>query len=124
MPTNPSRHTYSPGQDIPCVASTTIVGARFVLIGTNGTKPNPNIKPCTAAAKPFGVARYDTAVGAVVDVMKAGVVLVKAGANLTAGQEVESDGTGQAIVLAAGKAAGRVVYDAASGALAEIDLYS
>ena len=123
MPSNPSRHTYSPGQDIPCTPSTAVVGGRFVLIGTSGTKPNPNIKPCTDGAQPFGVASYDAAPGVVVRVMRAGVVLVRAGANLTANQEVQSDATGQAIVLAAGKAAGRVLYDAASGSLAEIALY-
>jgi len=124
MPSNPSRHTYSPGQDIPCTASTAVTGARFVLIGTSGVKPNPNIKPCTDGLQPFGVASYDAAVGQTVRVMRAGVVLVKVGAGgLTANQEVQSDANGQAIVLAAGKAAGRAVYDAAAGALAEIALY-
>lgn len=124
MATNPSRQTYTPGQDITCKATVQVIGARFVSLSTNGTKPNPNIKPSVAAAKPFGVAAHDCAVDSFVVVRKGGVNQVLAGAALTAGQEVEADATGKAIVLAAGKAAGRVVYDAANGTLAEIDLYS
>lgn len=123
MPSNISRYTYDPGQNITGVASSDVTGQRFLLIGTSGVKPNPNVKPCTAGAKPFAVAGYDAKVGEIVPLLKGGVALVRTAANLTAGDEVESDAQGRAIVLATGKAAGRVLYDAASGSLAEIDLY-
>ena len=51
------------------------------------------------------------------------IVPVTAGATLTAGQEVQTDATGQAIPFAAGVKAGYVLNGAASGADAEIALY-
>ncbi len=74
----------------------------------------------------LGVNSWDLVAGNVGRVWKIGVghiLPVTAGANITAGQEVQTDANGQAIPLAAGKALGYAVDAAASGADVEIVLY-
>lgn len=74
----------------------------------------------------LGVCRWDLATGEVGGVYKLGVghiVPIVAGANITAGQEVQTDATGKAIPLASGKALGYAVDSAASAADCEIALY-
>ena len=51
------------------------------------------------------------------------IVPVTAGAAITAGQEVQSDATGQAIPLAAGKPAGLAMSGAAAGADCQVKIY-
>jgi hypothetical protein len=74
----------------------------------------------------LGVCAHDLATGDVGSVFKFGIghiVPIVAGANITAGQEVQTDATGKAIPLASGKALGYAVDSASSGADAEIALY-
>jgi hypothetical protein len=74
----------------------------------------------------LGVCGWDLATGGVGQVFRFGqgaIVPVVAGANITAGQEVQTDASGRAIPLASGKALGYAVDSAASGADCEIALY-
>lgn len=73
----------------------------------------------------LGVAAWDLATGNVGKAYPVGtgfIVPVTAGATLTAGQEVQSDASGQAIPLASGRSLGYALDSAASGADCEIAL--
>lgn len=123
---------FAPGDTLPAIAgSGGVTGKRFVAptgalsvgLGTDGGFPT--VLPCGANAKPLGVAGFDAGTGAPVTVYTDGVVPVKAGANLTAGQEVMSDGTGQAIVwdgVVGHRPHGVCVGDTSSGSDAPIAL--
>lgn len=122
MATNISQPLF-PGSDVTAKATATITGRRFVGVSTNGSKRTVNVAHATAASKPFGVSAYDVASGEVLPVIRKTATQVTAGANLTAGQEVEVGAAGVAVVRTTGVAAGRVLFDAASGQPAVIDLY-
>lgn len=126
---------YEPGGAITCQTTAAVTGKRFVAISGNRTSGpglattaeggNYRVATCAAAAKAFGVAKYDAASGAKVGVWcQPGIVVpVTAAANITAGQEVEVGATGQATPLAAGKAVGMALTAATTGNDAEIRLY-
>jgi hypothetical protein len=80
---------------------------------------------CGAGLKPAGVAKYDVASGAKGGVhgQPGKIVPVTTGAAITAGQQVQSDASGQAIVLAAGVPAGLAMSGAALGADCQVKLY-
>ncbi len=111
------------GSDITCKATSAVTGRRFVAISTNGSKGVPNVAHATAGVQPFGVSAYDAANGEALPVIRKTIVQVTAGAALSAGNEVQVGTAGVAIVKDAGVAVGRVVFDAANGAPAFIDLY-
>lgn len=113
---------WQPGDTPTCHAKAAVTGKRFVAISGPRVGGNPQVSPAGAGVKVFGVAGRDAAAGTKVIAHTEGIVPVTAGAALTAGQEVQSDATGQAIVLAAGKPAGSVVDDVALGADAPIQL--
>lgn len=111
---------YRPGSDITCLAGGSITGKTFVKVsaGLNVGNPASNVDSVlatvitnTAAGRAFGVATYDAASGARVPVITGPghVVPVTCGAAIAAGAEVESNASGQAITLAAGKALGYAV---------------
>jgi len=104
-------------------ASADLVGKTFCRIATGGQDQNPNLATANAAGASFGVVGWDAATDEKVVVFKKGIVSVTAGDALTAGAEVESNATGQAITLATGKALGIVLADAAAGEDAAVDLY-
>lgn len=113
------------GQDeITCYAAGAITGATFVKPSSTQADGNFGVVTCGAALRAIGVATTDAASTAVVNVaVGPGMITeVTAAATLTAGQEVESNASGQAVVLASGKALGVVMADTASGALAPIKL--
>jgi uncharacterized protein DUF2190 len=126
---------YEPATALTAHVGSTVIGKRFVKISADrqagpalnnsSTGGNVVIAPCTAAAKAFGVAARDAATGEKVKVFVKNVVVpVKCGATpLAAGVEVESDGTGQAVVLASGKSLGLCIAACAAGADAQILLY-
>lgn len=123
MALNPAVPFYSEGAEFTCHAGAAITGKRFVKITGAAVGERPVVVPCTAAAKVFGVAGFDAAAGEGVTVYRLpNVMPVNAGAAITAGQEVESNATGQAIPLAAGKSAGVACADAANAADAKIAL--
>jgi len=111
---------YRPGADITCIAGGAITGKTFVKVsvGLNPGNPSSNVDSTlatvvtnTAATRAFGVAVADAASGARVAVITGPghVVPVTCGAAVAAGAEVESNATGQAITLAAGKVLGYAV---------------
>ncbi len=117
MPTNEAVAYSDPGNDLTCYASTAVIGRRFVRVtgnkgvasqalATDGLGGNIPVALATGAAlqKPLGVATYDqasTGTTAKVPVMRGKkVVPVESGAAMTAGELVQSDGTGRAITYA------------------------
>jgi hypothetical protein len=120
-----SKVFFRPGQTPTCYAAGAITGARFVKPSSTGGSGNYGVVTCTAAAKALGVAASDAASGAQVMVLAGPgtITEVTCAADLTAGQEVESDASGRAIVLNTGKALGLVMADATNGTLAQIKLY-
>jgi hypothetical protein len=113
---------YDPGDDISCIVEAAVTGGRFVKVSdpkkiasqalANDTLGgNVVVSHCAAGEKAFGVSSYDQpAVGGHLGVARGHKVFpVEAGAAMTAGDEVQSDATGRAITLAAGKPCGVVL---------------
>lgn len=107
---------------ITCHAEAAVVGCRLVSISGPRVDGNPQVSHTAAGEEAFGVASRDKGAGEKVMVIRKGIVGVTAGVALTAGQDVQSDANGQAIVLAAGVRAGTVVDDAGIGTIALIAL--
>jgi hypothetical protein len=91
------------------------------------TRDLPQIIACSVSGEAvLGVCGWDLATGDVGKVYTRGhgnVVPIIAGAAITAGNEVQTDATGAAIPLSAGKAVGYALDSAASGASCEILVY-
>ena len=90
----------------PVIATADITSRRFV--GFDGNFP-------AAGARPLGVAEIPADADSPVAVNVLGIMLVEAGAAITAGAEVQTDANGCAIALASGTIAG-VALDAAAAA--------
>lgn len=126
---------YEPATALTAQVGTSVIGKRFVAISadrqagpalnTSSTGGNVVVGPCGAGLKAFGVAGRDQAAGGKVKVyVQNCVVPVTCGAApLTAGVEVQSDATGQAVVFSAGVRKGLCLAAAAVGADAQILLY-
>lgn len=126
---------YEPATALTAQVGTTVTGKRFVAISadrqagpalnTSSTGGNIVVGPCGAGLKALGVANNDAAAGLKVKVwVQNCVVPVTCGAvALTAGVEVQSDATGQAVVFASGIKLGLCLANAAVGADAQILLY-
>ncbi|KWW97407.1 hypothetical protein LI90_4379 (plasmid) [Carbonactinospora thermoautotrophica] len=123
MANNPAVPFWEPGQSISCKTTAAVTGKRFVAISGNGAGSNPLVAHASAGGRIFGVAAFDAASGAVVSVLRGGVVPVTAASAITAGQEVEVGANGQAAPKSAGVAVGVAVFDASPGADAAIALY-
>lgn len=121
MPTNEAIAYFDPGDDLTGQASAPVTGKRFVVpsgakqvasqaLANDTLGGNIPVAHAGAGVKPLGVSTYDALAGEKVPVMRGHkVVPVEAGAAMTAGQEVQSDATGRAITLAAGRPAGMVL---------------
>lgn len=70
---------------------------------------------CANGAKALAVVEADTAAGNVAPANVLGVILVEAGAAISAGAEVQSDASGKAITKAAGVSNG-IAWDVATAA--------
>ncbi len=121
---NPSKEAWTPGAAKTCTASGAITGSRFVKVVTGGTPSQPMVAQCTTSGeKVFGIAEYDVASGGDVSVLRIGAYGVTVGAaNLTGGNEVQTDAAGKAIVLASGRSAGTVLHDAVAAAVGYVAL--
>jgi hypothetical protein len=116
-PVNEAIAYDDPGNDLTCEASGgAVTGKRFVRVvaakevgsqalanDTLGGNILANLATGAAGEKPLGVATYDAAIGAKFPCARGHKVFpVEAGAAIAAGAQVQSDGTGRAITLAAG----------------------
>lgn len=135
MPANECIPFYEPGGRLTAQATAAVTGKRFVGISGNRVSGpalntatdggNYRVAHATAGSKALGVAAHDAGSGDKVPVIAVpgSVVPVRAGADLTAGVEVEVGTNGQAIPLASGIAVGLCMTGATSGNDAEIRLY-
>jgi len=126
MATNECIPFKEPGKDVTAQATAAVTGKRFLAISGNILADGSlSVAHAGAGARVVGVSKYDAASGAKVGVIRGAkvVVPVECAANLTAGQEVESDAQGRAIVLASGKPAGYAETAATSGQAARICLF-
>ncbi len=128
-----------PGQDVTGLAEVAITGKRCVQISgprTSGpglaataegsvyTVGLPSTTGALGAAKRiFGVSKYDAAQGAMVGVVRGGIVPITAGGNITAGVEVETAADGRVITLASGVAVGVACNTTTTGNDCEVALY-
>ena len=119
---NASFEVFSDNRAVTAKATGAITGSTFVKIVAGGTFQQPKVSTCGAGEQAFGVAGWDAADGETLTVHQIGTHTVKAGAALTAPVQVESNATGRAIPLAAGKRLGQVYQDAANGADAAVRL--
>lgn len=118
MPANPCYPYYEPGTRLTGHATAAVTGKRFAKIsgdiqsgpGLSTATDGGNIRvaTCGAGEKAVGVFGHDQASGQKVPLINGpGIVVpMTSGAAITAGQEVQSDATGRAIPLAAGKSNG------------------
>lgn len=120
-----------PGEDFTAQVTAAVTGKRFVVISANVTSGpglsntaeggNPRVATAGAGARAIGVAKYDQpTVGGKVGVCRGGIVPITAGGTITAGQDVMSDATGQAVTWTsaaseANKRLGTAISDATSG---------
>lgn len=115
---------WDPADAITCHAEAAVTGKKLVMISGPRVDGNPQVSPATAGALVFGVAEHDAAIGEKVTVARVGIWPVVAGANLTAGAAVKSDGSAEAIAAVAGDlAAGVVLDDVVDGADAVVALH-
>lgn len=130
---------YDDGDNITGYCTSAVTGKTFVKISgtrTGGvfdptqTAPAadggaPSIAPADAAGRVFGVAAYDGAQHAFVNVIRGSklVVPVTASGALNAFDEVEVATGGKATALDTGVAVGYVLADCADGADAQVSLY-
>lgn len=113
----------SPADTITGHCNVALTGGRFVaVVGVQQADGPWTIGLPAAGGDSIGVILRDGAIGDRVPVSSEGIVPVVAGVALAAGQMVQTDAAGAAIVLAAGQKLGRVMTDTAPGALAPIKL--
>lgn len=98
--------THSPILTLSMTASAALTMNR--MVGLDGDV-------CGAEAKAAGMAQFDADAGEQVGVAALGVILVEAGAAITAGAEIESDDEGRAIAKTRGAGNGHAL-DAALAA--------
>lgn len=117
-PVNEAIAYFDPGDDLNGQATAAVVGRRFVVpsaakqagsagLATDTFGGSIPVALAGAGVKPIAVATYDAAIGAKVPLARGHKVFpVEAGAAIAAGVEVQSDATGRAITLAAGRPCG------------------
>jgi len=110
---------WKPGQTVTGHAEADVLANRFVAVSGPRVDGNPQVSH-VAGARVAGVASVSKAAGSKVMFWADGVLAVEAGAALTAGQAVESDGQGRAIPHASGEVAGIAWDDVAAGAVGPI----
>jgi hypothetical protein len=133
--TNDAIPYYEPATAITAQVGSAVTGKRFVAVSadrqagpalnTSSTGGNIVVGPCGAGLKALGVAARDQGTGGKVKVYVQNVVVpVTIGAGgLTAGQEVQSDATGQAVAFTTGIKKGIAIASGIAGADGQILLY-
>lgn len=129
MPLNTMIPYFEPGDRVSATATANVVGKTFVAISGNLASDNTlQVATCAANAKPFGVAEYNASSGQWVGVVRNGIVPITCGAAgaLTAGEEVMSDASGNAVAwdtTVGHRVAGMCLNAATVGSDAMIALY-
>lgn len=129
MPTDILIPYFDDGDNVTGYCTANVVGKTFLAISGNLYTDNTfSVATCPANAKPFGVAEYDASTGQWIGIVRKGIVPVTCGAagSLTAGQEVMSDASGNAIAwdtTVGHRPAGMVCTAATPGQDAMIALY-
>jgi hypothetical protein len=119
---NQSFNLFSDDRALTCKASGAIPGSRFVKLVAGGTFQQPVVALCGAGEQAYGVSGWDAVDGDTLTVQKLGCWTVKAGANLTAPQQIQSDAAGKAVALTTGKRLGQIHADAVLDADAAVEL--
>ena len=115
---------FRPGRDITGLTTGAVTGKTFVDVSaTRGADGMIKVATAAAGVKAFGVAKYDAASGALVGILRGGVVPVTAGGTIAFGAEVEVGTAGKAITLASGKAVGKAVEAGTNGNDIQIAFY-
>lgn len=118
---------FTPGESLTArVGAAAVTGKRLVRCSaTVGADGLPVVQHAAAAGKALGVSGQDAAIGATVLVYTTpGIIVpVTAGASITAGQELESNASGQVIPFSAGIKVGYALADAANTADCMVKLY-
>lgn len=83
--------------------------SRFLFVGFDGAVP-------AAGAKALGVENVEAAAGESRSIMTHGIAIVRAGAAVAVGAEVEGDASGRAITATTGKVNGYAMTAAAAAA--------
>lgn len=117
-----SFNLFSDDRAVTCKATGAIPGSRFVKLVAGGTFQQPKVALCGDGEQAFGISGWTVADGEPVTVQQLGTWTVQAGAALVAPVQVQSNASGQAIPLAAGKRLGSVYFDAANTADAAVRL--
>lgn len=115
---------WDDADEITCHANVALTGQRFATIVGPTVEGNPLIGLPVAGGDTFVVVGRDVAAGDKVIGYGANLVVpVETAAAIAAGEEVEVNALGQVIPLAAGKARGKALDDAANGSTAMIRIY-
>lgn len=108
---------YRDGERLTGIATAAITGGQVLKVSAaRADGENIHVAPAGAGNVAFGVAGTDAASGATVPVIREGIVGLKAGAAITAGQRVEVAASGAVIPVDTGVAIGVAVDDIANGA--------
>lgn len=116
-----SLHFFKPGQDVTCIPTTDVEGARFVTVTEGGTYNRPHIAYAAADALTFGVTARDAKADEPVLTHTGGIVPVTAGEAVKAGDTVFAGADGKAVTTGT-VARGIAIADAASGELASVHM--
>lgn len=123
MPTNEARPFFKPGHDITGYLTDTLGGKRLVATTTGSRGSQPYIAYPKDGGPVLGVLAYDGVKGDTIVVFSGGVVPVIAGADVTAGTQVQAKADGTIVPLASGVPVGYVVAAATTGKSAAVKLY-
>lgn len=114
-----SKPVFAPGTNGTFYAASAVTGARFVKSASTQGNGNYGMVPCTAGAKPLGVAERDRALGQSGLVHRRGSITeVTASGALTAGMPVASDSVGRAVDITTVSGAAAVAASLLTGVVA------
>lgn len=121
---NPAQsfNLFSDDRAVTAKAVGAVPGSRFVKVVAGGSFQQPNVALCGAGEQAYGVSGWTVADGETLTVQKLGCWTVTAGTALVAPQQIQSDGAGKAIALAAGRRLGQIHSDAVLDADAAVEL--
>jgi hypothetical protein len=111
---------WQPADTFTGLTNANVTGQTFADAVATPTDGRPVVATCGAGVRGVGVFAFDQVSGIGVTIYREGIIPVIAGANLTTGQEVQSDASGHAIPLASGRPMGKCMADTTSGSAAPI----